>query len=163
MAAAAPGLAQTTNASVGLFPQLGLTGRCVSGVLVPAGDTPITIDPNDPGNLQPNIREFFYGLTNLAGQGASFDGNGPYLALQGGGGEFTNPPHDGLVTAPNPGGGFQNSSVYGHTIAVPQGVQPALPAKKPPIRSDVPCYQNALPGINGPAAAVAPPDLTPVP
>jgi hypothetical protein len=43
------------------------------------------------------------------------------------------------------------------------GIQPALPDATPPFRMDVPCHQNPLPNINGPAAAAGPADLVPVP
>jgi hypothetical protein len=60
-------------------------------------------------------------------------------------------------------GGFQNEFVYGNTIEAPQGVQPFQPRSLPPFRMDVPCHRNAVPDINGPAAAVAPPDLVTAP
>ena len=35
---------------------------------------------------QPNIREFFYGVAQLAGESQGFDGNGPFVRFQAGGG-----------------------------------------------------------------------------
>ena len=35
---------------------------------------------------QPNFREFFYGVTQLAGESQGFDGNGPFVRFQAGGG-----------------------------------------------------------------------------
>ncbi len=32
---------------------------------------------------------------------------------------------------------------------------------KPPYRTDVPCYVNAIPDLNGPAAAIGPPSPSP--
>jgi virulence factor Mce-like protein len=154
LAAAAPGLGRTAHASLQLFPQLGLASRCVSHNLIPTGN--VVVDnaggayPFSTG--QPNYREFFYSTVGLAGESQMFDGNGPYVRFQAGGGPQ-------LVRMNNPGGGFQNTSVWGHNISAPLGTRPRLPkAGKPPFRMDVPCYKNAVPNINGPAAAVAPPD-----
>jgi hypothetical protein len=43
---------------------------------------------------------------------------------------------------------------YGTTIAPPIGTQPLKPSSKLPIRTDVPCYSNPVPALNGPQAAV---------
>ena len=101
---------------------------------------------------QPNFREFFYGTVNLAGESQGFDGNGPFVRFQAGGGPD-------LVRMANPGGGPSNSSLWGHNISAPLGTRPRLPvAGKPPFRMDVPCFKNAIPDLNGPAGAVGPPD-----
>ena len=101
---------------------------------------------------QPNSREFLYGLTQLAGESQGFDGNGSFVRFQAGGGPQ-------LVRMPNPGGGFQAESLWGHSIAPPLGTRPRLPAQgKPPFRMDVPCYTQTVPDLNGPAGAVAGPD-----
>jgi phospholipid/cholesterol/gamma-HCH transport system substrate-binding protein len=159
LAAAAPGLAEVTHKSRRLFPQLGLAGSCVSHNLVPTGN--VVIDnaggayPFSSG--QPNFREFFYGATQLAGESQGFDGNGPFVRFQAGGGPQ-------LVRMANPGGGFSNETLWGHNISAPLGTRPRLPVGgKPPFRMDVPCYTQAVPNINGPAAAIAPPDPKAVP
>jgi phospholipid/cholesterol/gamma-HCH transport system substrate-binding protein len=162
LAAAAPGLAQATHASVKLFPQLGLAGRCVSHNLVPTGNVVI----NNAGGAytlttgQPNFREFFYGVTQLAGESQGFDGNGPYVRFQAGGGPQ-------LTRMANPGGGFQNESIWANNISAPLGTRPRLPAGgKPPFRMDVPCYTQDVPdlnGVNGPAGDVGPPDPEAIP
>ncbi len=154
LAAAAPGLAKTTHTSLDLFPQIDLTSRCTSHNLIPTGDQVI----DDAGGAypfstgQPNYREFFYGTVQLAGESQGFDGNGPFVRFQAGGGPQ-------LVRMANPGGGFQNEALWAHNISAPVGTRPRLPAAgEPPFRMDVPCYQNAVPDLNGPAAAVGPPD-----
>jgi virulence factor Mce-like protein len=154
LAAAAPGLGKTVHASQRLFPQLGLTSRCVSHNLIPTGN--VVIDsaggayPFSTG--QPNFREFFYGAVQLAGESQAFDGNGPYLRFQAGGGPQ-------LVRMNNPGAAPADTSVWGHNISAPLGTRPRVPSGgKPPFRMDVPCYKNAVPDINGPEAAVGPPD-----
>jgi phospholipid/cholesterol/gamma-HCH transport system substrate-binding protein len=150
---AAPGLARTAKFSAPLFRDLGLLSRCASENLIPAGDIVIT-DAFSTG--QPNYREFFYGASNLSGESQAIDGNGQYVRVQSGGGPT-------LVRAPTLGGGFQNEFVYGNTIEAPQGVQPFQPRSLPPFRMDVRCHRNAVPDINGPAGAVAPPDLVTTP
>jgi phospholipid/cholesterol/gamma-HCH transport system substrate-binding protein len=166
LAASGPGLAQATHASLKLFPQLGLTSRCVSHNLVPAGNVVIDDAGGDyPFSTgQPNFREFFYSTVGLAGESQNFDGNGPYVRFQAGGGPQ-------LVRMANPGGQFQNETVWGKNISAPLGTRPELPASpsaratgQPPFRMDVPCYTQDVPKINSPvAAAVGEPDPEPVP
>src|SRR5215210_1662031 len=150
LAAAGPGLGQTANASRRLFPRLGLLSRCVSHNLIPTGNQVIDnaggAYPFSTG--QPNYREFFYGTVNLAGESQAFDGNGPYVRFQAGGGPK-------LVRTANPGGGSQNTALWGHNISDPLGTRPRLPAAgKPPFRMDVPCFRNAPPDLNGPEGDV---------
>jgi ABC-type transporter Mla subunit MlaD len=151
----APDTAKAVKATAAFLPQLDLASRCTTHNIVPAGDT--VINDSRFGTGQPNSHEFFYGLTNVGSAGQGFDGNGSYLRVNAGGGGT-------LVTAPNKGGGFANSSVWANNVAPPLGVQPRfVTGATPPFRPDVPCYQNAVPDINGPAGAVGPPDLTVAP
>ena len=157
LASSAPPLAQVTHHSVALFPQTGLLGRCVSHNLVPAGNAVV----DDAGGAypfstgQPNFREFLYGAVNLAGESQGFDGNGPFVRFQAGGGPE-------LVNMPQPGGGPDTSSLWGFNIDNVLGTRPRLPAGgKPPIRMDVPCYTQDVPDLNGPAGAVGPPTPKP--
>jgi phospholipid/cholesterol/gamma-HCH transport system substrate-binding protein len=154
LAQAAPPLAGTVSSAPALLNQAGLTSRCIFHNLVPLGNEVV----DDAGGAypfstgQPNSREFLYTLTQLAGESQGFDGNGSFVRFQAGGGPQ-------LVRMPNPGGGFQAGSLWGHNIAPPLGTRPRLPAQgKPPFRMDVPCYTQAVPNLNGPAGAVAPPD-----
>jgi phospholipid/cholesterol/gamma-HCH transport system substrate-binding protein len=146
----APGLAKTTTSGTRLFGQLSLTGRCVSEVLIPTGN--VVID--DAGGAyplssgQPNYRELFYGAVGIAGESQEFDGNGPYVRFQPGGG-------DELVAMENPGGVFRATKLFAHTIEPPLGIRPVLPDRKPPYRPDFPCHKNTLPDIN--SAEVGPP------
>jgi phospholipid/cholesterol/gamma-HCH transport system substrate-binding protein len=158
LAASGPGLAKATHAAPALFHQTDLLSRCTSHNLIPAGNT--VLQDSGPGfdftTGQPNYREFFYSTVQLAGESQGFDGNGSYVRFQAGGGPT-------LVSSPNPGGGFQNSSVWAHNISPPLGTRPVLPDGRPPFRMDVPCYKNAPPDLNGPAAALGPPDPKAVP
>jgi phospholipid/cholesterol/gamma-HCH transport system substrate-binding protein len=153
----APATAHAVKATSSFLPQLELTSRCASNVLVPAGNT--VLNDSRFGTGQPNSHEFFFGLANVAGAGGQFDGNGSYIRVNAGGGGT-------LVTAPNPGGGgaIGGKEVFANNVSAPLGVQPAFQKGGiPPFRFDYPCYRNALPDLNGPAASVAPPDLTVVP
>ncbi len=80
---ASPGLAETAGATKTLFDEQTNLARCTSNVLVPAGDIVIN-DEFSTG--QPNYREFFYSAVQLAGESQGFDGNGPYVRFQSGGG-----------------------------------------------------------------------------
>ena len=150
-----PPLARGTRSLTSLFTQLGLTSRCVSNVLVPTGNVVI----NDQfATGQENFKEFFYGAVAQAGEGSNFDGNGQFLRVQPGGGPVE-------VATPVPGGSSftRDDVLYGNTIMDPTGTQPLKPAKAPEVRLDIPCYTNDVPDIEGPQAAIGPPnpDATP--
>ncbi len=146
--------AKALKSTSAFLPQLTLASKCVSGVLVPTGNTVIN-GPFSTG--QPNFNEFFYGVAGLAGIGSGFDGNGTYLRVNAGGGQT-------LVSAPNRHGGPGNSIAYGNILSPPLGTQPAYTkAGKPPFRTDVPCYTNPVPNLNGPEGQSHSPDLKVVP
>jgi phospholipid/cholesterol/gamma-HCH transport system substrate-binding protein len=151
--------AQAAAAGVGLFNQTELLSRCASNVLIPTGNIPIT-DVFDAGNTIPNYKEFGYAVTGLAGETQDFDGNGPYIRFQTGGGSFGT--NGGLVSSPNAGGTLTDEVMFGRAQSAPLGTQPIL-GSKPPFRTDAPCYVNAVPDLNGPAAAVGPPSPVAVP
>lgn len=159
LAESGPGLAQAGHASLKLFPQLGLFGRCVSHNLVPAGNTVI----DDAGGAypfstgQPNFREFFYGVSQLAGESQGFDGNGPFVRFQAGGGPE-------LVQMATTAPGIGEKSIWARNISEPLATRPRLPAGgQPPFRMDVPCYTQEVPDLNGPAGALGPPSPEAVP
>ena len=87
--------------------------------------------------------------STLAGAGQGFDGNGPYLRLQPGGGPV-------LVHNPNPTGTPGDQVNFTNTIEAPDGIQPVLPSAAPPFRMDVACAKNRPPNLNGPASAAGP-------
>jgi phospholipid/cholesterol/gamma-HCH transport system substrate-binding protein len=145
-----PSLGTATNSGTKLFKQIEQTSRCVSQVLIPTGDVQLNdAAPVTPINA-PNFKEFFYAAVGLAGESQNFDGNGPYVRFQSGGGPI-------LTHAANPNGGFQNDQVFGNTISPPLGSQPSLQFGKPTYRTDVPCSANDIPDLNGPVASPGPP------
>ena len=134
-------LARLTDAAIDLLPQTTLTSRCANKVLLPAGDL-VVKDEFETG--AENYKEFFWGLTALAGEGQNFDGNGMYVRFQPGGGSQA-------VSMGQAGVG--SGELLGNNVAVPLGNRPFYPGKRPPYRPDVPCHTNKLPNLNGPAAA----------
>jgi phospholipid/cholesterol/gamma-HCH transport system substrate-binding protein len=145
----APSTGAAAGAGAGLFNQLELTSRCVSNVLVPTGN--VVVNDLFPTG-QENYKEFLYGLTEFGtGEGQNFDGNGPYLRFQSGGGA----PGSNIVSGAQPGGGIGGETLYGRMPLAPQGSQP-VSGSKPPFRTDVPCYISPVPDVNGPRAAVGP-------
>jgi phospholipid/cholesterol/gamma-HCH transport system substrate-binding protein len=145
-----PGLAGANQASKEVtLPQLNQLSLCTTKVLVPTGDQVINDSFSTGG---PNYREFLYNLVNFAGATQNFDGNGPYLRAQAGGGPV-------LVGEPNPAGNpdtLSDQINYAHTIVEPIGTQPKL-GGKPPLKPDVKCYTNPVPDVNGPLGQVGPP------
>src|SRR5262249_7139002 len=107
LAKSTPGLAGAAQASKELtLPQLNQLSLCTSKVLVPTGNQAIN-DRFSTGG--PNYREFLYDLVDFAGATQNFDGNGPYLRAQGGGGPV-------LVGEPDPFGNLISDEInYAHT------------------------------------------------
>jgi len=150
LAKSTPGLAGAAQASKEVtLPQLNQLSLCTTKVLVPTADQTINDQFSTGG---PNYREFLYNLVNFAGATQNFDGNGPYLRTQGGGGPV-------LVGEENPHANkdtLSDSVNYAHTIADPLGTQPRL-AKQPPLKPNVRCYTNPVPDVNGTLGQVGPP------
>jgi phospholipid/cholesterol/gamma-HCH transport system substrate-binding protein len=127
--------ARFVDASLRLFPQADDLARCATETILPTGDI-VVRDRFETG--QPNYREFAYTLVGLAGEGQNFDGNGPYVHFQPGGGSQTF-----ALGEAGPAPLFAN--VFPGT-----GTQPATPGRKPPYNSGTPCAESRIPNINGP-------------
>jgi phospholipid/cholesterol/gamma-HCH transport system substrate-binding protein len=126
-------LARLTDQAITLLPKTDLVSKCVSRVLIPAGNIPIN---DEFANGTENYKEFFWGLVGLAGEGQNFDGNGMYVRFQ-------------------TGGGTQQISLGNSSTNSGEqfGNRPFDPRKRSPYRPDVPCYTQKLPDVNGPASA----------
>jgi phospholipid/cholesterol/gamma-HCH transport system substrate-binding protein len=150
LAKSTPGLAGAAQASKEVtLPQLNRLSLCSSRVLIPAGNQVIEDQFSTGG---PNYREFLYNLVNFAGAAQNFDGNGPYLRAQAGGGPV-------LVGEPNPQGNVDTLSDkrnYANTIVDPIGTQPQL-GGQPPLKPNVRCDTNPVPNVNGSLGQVGPP------
>jgi virulence factor Mce-like protein len=142
-------LAAATDAATRLFAQQDLVARCLDRVILPTGDIRI----RESGNRASfetgveNYKEFWYALVGLAGESQNFDGNGQMVRFQTGGGLST------LAT----GRSNASGAVAFFNLALPPlGTRPALPARRPPYRPDVPCHTQRIPDLN--SARVGPPD-----
>jgi ABC-type transporter Mla subunit MlaD len=150
LAESTPGLAGAAQAGKETaLPQLNQLSLCTTKVLVPTGNQTIE-DRFSTGG--PNYREFLYNLVNFAGATQNFDGNGPYLRAQAGGGPV-------LVGESNPAGNkatLSDQINYANTIAEPLGTQPQL-GGTPPLKPEVRCDTNPVPNVNGGLGQVGPP------
>ena len=147
LAEATPGLAGATQAGKEVaLPQLNQLALCTTKVLVPTGNQTIDDQFSTGG---PNYREFFYDLTNFAAAAQNFDGNGPYLRAQAGGGSI-------LAGEPNPGGNLTSDRInYSHVSENPLGTQPQL-AGQPAFKPEVRCDTNPVPDVNAGLGQVGP-------
>jgi len=143
------GAAQAGAAST--IPQINRISLCNSKVFVPTGNQTI----HDGFETGPNYREFFYYLADFAGAQQNFDGNGPYLEVQAGGG-------DTLTKLENPSGNLSTDKQdWANLAIVPDGVQPQL-GGRPPKKPDVRCATQPAPDVNGALGQVGPAELTAV-
>jgi ABC-type transporter Mla subunit MlaD len=151
VAEATPGLAGAAQAGKAVaLPQLNRLSLCGSRVLLPTGEQTINDQFSTGG---PNYREFFYTLTDFAGQSQNFDGNGPYFRIQPGGGDI-------LVAEPNPDGGqTTEKNGYAFTSTPPLGVQPQLQAR-PPKKPNARCDKQPVPDVNSGSGQAGSPTLT---
>jgi phospholipid/cholesterol/gamma-HCH transport system substrate-binding protein len=147
LAEATPGLAGAAQAGNELtLPQINQLSLCTSKVLVPTGNQTIDDQFSTGG---PNYREFFYTLTNFAGAAGNFDGNGPFLRAQVGGGPL-------LVGEPNAEGNLLSDKInYAHVYEEPLGTQPQL-GGQPEFKPEVRCDTQPVPDVNGPLSKVGP-------
>jgi phospholipid/cholesterol/gamma-HCH transport system substrate-binding protein len=140
-------LANATDESIKLFPQVDLVSRCFTDVLLPTGDVKVQDPPLSTGIE--NYKEFWQAMTGLSGESQNFDGNGSYTRFQTGGGSH-------FVSTGQALGGGPSSVQFGNAIAPPIGSRPARPAARPPYNRTTPCYKNGVPDINGAATTSGP-------
>jgi virulence factor Mce-like protein len=140
-----PGLAGAAQAGLSsALPQLNRLSLCTTQVLVPTANQTINDQFSTGG---PNYREFLYTLVNFAGAAQNFDGNGPYVRAQAGGGNV-------IIQQRDPAGNQDIDKVQaGSSAAAPIGIQPQL-GGMPPLKPDVRCDTNPVPDVNGPLGQV---------
>jgi phospholipid/cholesterol/gamma-HCH transport system substrate-binding protein len=139
-------LATVTDQSVRLFPQVDLVSRCMTSVLLPAGDIKVEDPPLSSG--VENYKEFWATLVGLSGESQNFDGNGIYVRFQTGGGN--------QQVSTGRLGGLAGTELFANAIETPFGTRPAKPARKPPYNRKLACYKNPLPDVNGAATGGGP-------
>ncbi|HEY2181349.1 MAG TPA: MlaD family protein [Solirubrobacteraceae bacterium] len=142
--AATPQLALLTSEQVPFQQQTELFNKCLSNVLIPAGNTKLQ-DGSATSGVE-DYKEFWYSLTGLSGIGQTFDGNGTMsrFLLGSGGPTITSAPAGVL------GSSSQGLKLIAHASLAPQGTRPAFPKTEPAYKPLVPCYKQALPEFNGP-------------
>src|SRR6185312_310796 len=143
-------LAQLQPATADL-PQLDLANRCFARTIIPAGDIGVSdgalTTRRADGSIVENYKEFWYTMAGLAGEGASFDGNGSMIRTGLGGGS----------QAIDIGrSGSDRSAVIGNANFKPLGTSPRYPATDPSYNPAAACYKQALPNVNGPQAGPGP-------
>jgi len=143
-----PGLAGAVQAGKAIaLPQLNRISLCTTQVLSPTFNQTINDQFSTGG---PNYREFLYTFADFAGWGQNFDGNGPFLKIQPGGGNL-------LVEQKNPEGNLSTDKQdFAHTVAPPLGTQPQL-GGRPPKKPEVRCDRNPAPDVNAGLGQVGPP------
>jgi phospholipid/cholesterol/gamma-HCH transport system substrate-binding protein len=146
-----PGLAGAAQAGKAVaLPQLNRISLCTTKVLSPTFNQTIEDQFSTGG---PNYREFLYTFANFAGWGANFDGNGPFVRVQPGGGNL-------LVAQENEHGNLSTEKQdFAHTIAPPLGTQPQL-GGRPPKKPEVRCDSNPVPDVNAGLGQVGAPSPT---
>jgi ABC-type transporter Mla subunit MlaD len=138
-------LAKVTDATIDLLPQADLVSQCFSKVILPTGDVKIQ-DTDALTTNEENYKEFWYAMVGLASEGQNFDGNGPYVRFQTGGGDQT-------ISTGAYGGSVGNTNGLSDTLfanpgSQPLGTRPAYPRLRPPYNYKTPCYTNDLPDLN---------------
>ncbi len=145
LAAATPSLARLTSEQTPLYQQTELFNKCLTNVLYPAGNTKIQDGAATSG--VENYKEFWYGLTGLAGISQSFDGNGVFshFLLSGGGPTLRSGPAATVGVKLKEG-----LRLLAHATLPPLGTRPAFQPQEPSYQPLVPCYTQTLPEFNGP-------------
>jgi phospholipid/cholesterol/gamma-HCH transport system substrate-binding protein len=142
--AATPALAGLESEQTPLFKQSDLFNKCLTKVLIPAGNTKLQDGASTSG--VEDYKEFWYSLVGLAGIGQGFDGNGTFAKFLVGnsGNTLKSQPTSILNTT------LKGQQLLGRSPLPPQGTRPAYPTSEPPYQPLVPCYTQALPNFNGP-------------
>ncbi len=142
---ALPGVAGVEGESNPLFHQTDLFNKCLTNVIIPAGNTKIQDGAATSG--VEDYKEFWYSLVGLSGIGQGFDGNGTAVKfLVGNSGQTLRSQPTGIAgTTLKPG-----VKLLGRSPLPPQGTRPAYPASEPEYKPLVPCYTQTLPNFNGP-------------
>jgi len=152
-------LAQLEGNSLVFLPQLDLANRCFARTIIPAGDLGVRdgalTTRRADGSIVENYKEFWYTMAGLAGEGATFDGNGSMIRTGlGGGSQQVTMAASKLYGTP----------VIGNANFKPLGTSPLYPATPPSYNLTASCYRQALPDVNGPLAGPgAAPSSTQVP
>jgi len=150
----APGTQELISEQIPFLKQNDLFSRCLTNVLIPAGNARLQDGPNTSGETA--YREFWYSLVGANSIGQSFSGNGlqGLRSLVGGGGTSLRSQPTGVVGLRTAAG----ESLVTRAFLPPLGTRPIFTGEQPPYRPLVPCYTQKLPEFNGPLAGPGPAD-----
>ncbi len=135
-------LAGLEHGSLDLLPEFELLSRCATEVLIPTGE--IRVEDGEHSAGVENYKELWYAMVGQAGEGQSFDGNGPFLRLGAPGGAQT------IQTGRT---NYTGLSLFGNATTPPLATRPAFPGTPPPLGRGRPCHRNPQPDVNGPASS----------
>jgi hypothetical protein len=141
LAPATSDLAVLSHATRTWLPHIDAFNRCVTEVILPTGNLRVDDGPLSAGTE--NYKEFWHAMVGQAGEGQGFDGNGPYLRLQAGGGADLI--HTGRTN-------YSDRSLLGRPTLPPLSTRPAYGNQLPPMDRSVPCAQSPVPDIDNPAS-----------
>jgi phospholipid/cholesterol/gamma-HCH transport system substrate-binding protein len=142
---ATPSLAQLTAEQTTLQVQTERFNKCLTKVIIPAGNTRLQDGPSTSG--VEDYKEFWYGLTGLAGIGQTFDGNGTLTKFLLGSGGPTIKSAKATVENHTISNGLP---LVAHASLAPEGTRPAFPKTEPAYKPLVACDTQAIPDFNGP-------------
>lgn len=131
-------LARSTHESIPLVRESDDFNRCITDVIIPTGN--IKVDDGEFSANTENYKEFWHAVAGQAGEGAGFDGNGPFLRLSAPGG--ARPITTGKTN-------YSLEALHANATLQPLRTAPAFPNQLPPLRRDVPCHKNPVPDVNG--------------
>jgi phospholipid/cholesterol/gamma-HCH transport system substrate-binding protein len=137
----APSSAKSINETLKILPQIQNLSLCVAQNIVPTGEQ--VIQDGALGNGQSASREALYAAVSLAGSANNFDGNGPFIRIQAGGGARS-------VKMDDPGETGIFTPLYGRTPTPTLGTTPVESGTPPLVGSEL-CHTQDVPDLNGPA------------
>ncbi|MHB8491943.1 MAG: MlaD family protein [Solirubrobacteraceae bacterium] len=154
----APAVAQLISQQTPFLHQNDLFSRCLTNVLIPAGNVKLEDGANTSGETA--YKEFWYGLVGANGIGQSFSGNGlnGLRGLVGGGGQTLQATSAHVIGSPAASEVSAHEPLASRTALPPLGTRPRFPSTEPAYQPLVPCYKQALPNFNGPLAGPGPAD-----
>jgi virulence factor Mce-like protein len=142
LAPATSDLAALGHATREWLPHIDAFNQCITNVILPTGN--LHVDDGALSANTENYKEFWHAMVGQAGEGQTFDGNGPYLRLQASGGADLI--HTGKTN-------YTNEALLGKPTLPPLSTRPAYGNKLPPLDRSVPCAKSPVPNVNNAASA----------
>lgn len=134
---AVPFLARLNRRSPKTFEQNRALASCQNNVLLPFAKSPIPDPDFDYHTDEPWFEESGRAFVGLSGESRTADANSPFFRTLAGGGPTT------LVST-----GEAGERLFGQLMFPLNGVRPARPSRRPPLRPNVPCEIQDPPDLN---------------